>query len=142
MPDLHNLHIFTDGGSRGNPGPAAIAILIFDEKEKLLQRHSEFIGTATNNVAEYRAVLKALKLAARFKPKKVLCTLDSQVVQSQLDGSYKVKQEHLKELFFMVKDAERNFQKVIYRHVPRENKNIVEADEMLNCMLDRVSGKH
>ena len=133
--------IYTDGGSRGNPGPSAIAVLIYGPKGKLLKRHSEYIGEATNNVAEYRAVLRALKLAKQMKAEKAVCTLDSQLVASQLSGKYKVKKLHLKELFFLVKRAERAFQSVEYRHVRRGDERIPAVDAMLNGMLDRVEAR-
>ncbi len=135
---MSDLKIYTDGGARGNPGPAAIAVLIFDSEDKLLARQSEFIGTATNNVAEYRAVLKALKMAGKYGRGSVLCILDSQLVASQLSGSFKVKKRHLLELFRQVKDLERDFEKVEYRHVRREDRIIKLADGMLNEMLDKV----
>jgi len=138
---MADLKIYTDGGARGNPGPAAIAILIFDGKDKLLFRHSEFIGTATNNVAEYRAVLKALTLAKRYGKKSVLCTMDSELVVSQLKGDYKVKKEHLLELFRQVRDLEKDFERVEYTHVKRSNEKISMADSMLNGMLDKVEGQ-
>jgi ribonuclease HI len=135
---VSGLSIYTDGGSRGNPGPAAIALLIYGGG-RLLASHSEYIGEATNNVAEYRAVLKALRMAARlFKPSSVVCTLDSQLVASQLAGKYKIKNLHLRELNEMVKREERKLGKVSYRSVKREDPRISLADGMLNRMLDRV----
>jgi len=133
-----DLKIYTDGGARGNPGPAAIALLIFDSKGHLLASHRQYIGTATNNVAEYRAVLKALHMARKYKPGPVLCTLDSQLVASQLSGKYKVKKPHLKELFSLVKETEKSFGSVKYEHVRRHDKRIMIADRMLNEMLDKV----
>jgi ribonuclease HI len=135
---MKSLKIYTDGGARGNPGPAAIALLIFDSGDKLLARHSEYIGTATNNVAEYRAVLRALIMARKYSPASVLCTLDSKLVASQLGGSYKVKKPHLKQLFIMVKKAEQHLGSVKYEHVRRHDSRIQAADSMLNEMLDKV----
>ena len=135
---MSGLNIYTDGGSRGNPGPAAVALLITDDKGKLLTSHSEYIGIATNNVAEYRAVLRALVIARKYKADSVTCVLDSKLVASQLGGSYKVKKAHLKELHRLVKDAERSFGSVSYEHVRREDSRIQLADRMLNQMLDKV----
>ncbi len=135
---MEGLRIYTDGGARGNPGPAAIALLIFDSKDKLLARHSEYIGTATNNVAEYRAVLRALTMARKYRPSSVICTLDSKLVASQLGGSYKVKKPHLHELFMLVKKAEQHLGPVKYEHVRRHDSRIKAADSMLNDMLDKV----
>ena len=132
------IKIFTDGGSRGNPGPAAIAMVIFDKKGRLLKTHTEYIGTATNNVAEYRAVLKALVMARMFRTGSVKCTLDSKVVANQLSGNYKVKKKHLRELYKLVKEAESHYDSVKYEHVSREDKSIKIADRLLNEMLDMV----
>jgi ribonuclease HI len=140
---MTSLKIYTDGGARGNPGPAAIALLIYGSSGKLLASHSEFIGTATNNVAEYRAVLKALKMAGKHRPGSVVCVLDSKLVASQLAGKYKIKKPHLKELFGLVRKAEKGLGRVEYEHVRREDKRIALADRLLNGMLDKMerSGK-
>ena len=135
---MREIHIYTDGGSRGNPGPAAIAVLIYDNQGKLLKSHSEYIGTATNNVAEYRAVLKALKLAEKLRTGQVVCTLDSQLVASQLAGRYKIKKPHLRELSGLVKEAEKKFESVGYMHVKRSDRRIRLADRLLNEILDKV----
>jgi ribonuclease HI len=132
------IKIYTDGGARGNPGPAAIALVIFDKKGRLLKTHSEYIGTATNNVAEYRAVLKALTMAKAYKTGSVLCTLDSKLVANQLSGNYKIKKPHLRELFDMVKEAEKKYDSVKYEYVTRDDKRIKIADRLLNEMLDMV----
>lgn len=136
--NMSGLKIYTDGGARGNPGPAAIAMLITDDKDKLLASRSEYIGIATNNVAEYRAVLRALVMARKFKADSVLCILDSKLVASQLGGRYKVKKAHLKDLHKLVKDAEKGFGSVKYEHVRRHDSRIQVADRMLNQMLDKV----
>ena len=136
--DMVSLKVYTDGGARGNPGPAAIALLITDENGKLLSSHSEYIGIATNNVAEYRAVLRALAMARKHKPDSVTCFLDSKLVASQLSGSYRIKKAHLMELHRMVKDAEKGLGNVDYRHVRRTDSSIEVADRMLNRMLDKV----
>ncbi|MBN1896980.1 MAG: ribonuclease HI family protein [Candidatus Aenigmarchaeota archaeon] len=133
-----DLVIYTDGGSRGNPGPAAFALLIYDIKGKLLESHSEYIGENTNNVAEYRGMLKALKMAKKHGDGNVTCTMDSELAVMQLSGKYKVKKPHLKELYEMVKAEEKNFRSVKYEHVKRENQYITCADAMLNRTLDRV----
>jgi ribonuclease HI len=136
--NMTSLRVYTDGGARGNPGPAAIAVLITDETGKLLSRHSEYIGIATNNVAEYRAVLRGLVMARKFRADSVLCIMDSKLVASQLGGMYKVKKVHLKELVRLVKEAEEDFKSVRYEHVRRNDSRIKVADRLLNEMLDRV----
>ncbi|MFH0957036.1 MAG: ribonuclease HI family protein [Candidatus Aenigmatarchaeota archaeon] len=139
---MADIMIYTDGGSRGNPGPAAIAVLIYDGKGKLLASHSEYIGEATNNVAEYRAVLKALKLAKRHGAGgSVSCVMDSELVARQLSGKYKVKKPHLLELYSLVKDGEKAFSSVSYANVRREDEKISLADYLLNASLDRMEAK-
>jgi len=135
---MSGLKVYTDGGARGNPGPAAIALLITDDNGKLLDSHSEYIGLATNNVAEYRAVLKALEMARKHGADSVTCVLDSKLVASQLSGAYRVKKSHLKELHALVKCAESAFGSVSYEHVRRHDSRIQLADRMLNQMLDKV----
>ena len=132
------ISIYTDGGARGNPGPAAIALVIVDKKGRLLKTHSEYIGRATNNVAEYRAVLRALKMAPQYKTRSIRCVMDSKLVANQLAGNYKVKKRHLKELHGLVKEAEQGFDIVKYEHVRRDDKRIMIADRLLNEMLDSV----
>lgn len=138
---MAGLKIFTDGGARGNPGPAAIALLIYDKGDKLLTSHREFIGETTNNVAEYRAVLKALKIAKKHGTGDVVCTMDSQLVAMQLAGKYKIKKPHLRELFELVKEEEKSFRSVSYGHVKREDKRVSLADSMLNRVLDKIEAK-
>ena len=133
-----DLNIYTDGGSRGNPGPAAFAALLYDSSGKLLKSHSEYIGENTNNVAEYRAVLKALRLAKKYSTGDILCTMDSQLAAMQLSGKYRIKKPHLRKLYELVKAEERHFSSVRYRHVKREDRHVSLADAMLNRTLDMV----
>jgi ribonuclease HI len=139
---MADIVIYTDGGSRGNPGHAAIAVLIYDGKGKLLASHSEYIGEVTNNVAEYRAVLKALMLARKHGAgKSVSCVMDSELVARQLSGKYKVKKPHLLELYDLVKEAEKAFSSVSYSNVRREDEKISLADYLLNASLDRMEAR-
>ncbi len=128
------LLIYTDAGSRGNPGPAAIAILIFQEG-KLLKRHGEYIGPATNNQAEYTAVIKALELAHSQGAKEIKLYSDSELVCRQLKGEYKVKNALLKPLFEKTKALEKGL-KVTYASVSRENPVLKMADRLVNDLLD------
>lgn len=128
--------VFSDGGARGNPGPAAIGVLICDAKGSVLQEHKERIGETTNNVAEYRAVLKGLELAHALGLQEVSYFVDSELVARQLSGRYRVKAEHLKGLFLQVKEREKQFQKVVYQQVPREHEKIKRADRLVNRALD------
>jgi ribonuclease HI len=127
--------IYTDAGARGNPGPAAIAVLIF-EGQKLIKQHGDYIGTATNNQAEYRAVIKALELSKELGVKEIELFTDSELVARQLSGEYKVKDQKLKPLHEQAKALEKGFAKVTFSSVPRGNLRIWLADKLVNKILD------
>lgn len=131
------LTIFTDGASRGNPGPAAYGFVIEDESKKLLYKEGSFIGETTNNVAEYTGVLSALnyvKKKYQDKNPKVELFADSKLICEQLSGNYKVKAKHLKPMIEKIKILALELGGVIYTHIPRE-KNFA-ADEIANRALD------
>lgn len=130
------LHIHTDGGSRGNPGPGAIAVVIKDENGKTVEEYSEFIGETTNNRAEYSAILKALELAIKFCRKEIMIFSDSENTVKQLQGINKVKDKELLKLFQNVKEKEKYFEKVTYNHIKRENNK--RADKLVNETLDKA----
>jgi len=130
--------IYSDGGARGNPGPAAIGVLVCDEKGQRLGDHGEVIGETTNNVAEYTAVIRGLTLAAELGVQEADYFLDSELVERQLSGIYKLKAEHLKPLFAQVKEKEKKFKRVTYFHVPREHEKIKYVDRLVNLALDRA----
>ncbi|MCK4335237.1 MAG: ribonuclease HI family protein [Candidatus Aenigmarchaeota archaeon] len=132
-----NLVIYTDGASRGNPGPGAIAFLILNEKGEILREHKHFIGVCTNNVAEYRALIAALERARRLGDE-ATCFSDSKLMINQLKGKYKVKKKHLKELFEKVKALERKFRKVEYSNVRRTDPVIKRVDRMVNEVLNKI----
>lgn len=134
------LIVYTDGGARGNPGPAAIGVVIQDDKGKTIKRYGERLGIKTNNEAEYEAVIFALqKLKAiygREKTKKIQIDLrmDSEFVARQLNGVYKIEEERLFPLFIKIWNLKMDFGKINFTHVPRtQNK---EADRILNEVLD------
>jgi len=133
---MKEMKIFTDGGARGNPGPAAIGVVFFDENGKEIYSHKECIGEATNNVAEYKAVICAIETAKdRFKPELIDLNLDSELVCRQLNGEYKVKDQNLKELFYAVRELVLDLGgKVTFKHVRREQNK--RADELVNEALD------
>jgi len=134
---IKKIKIFTDGGARGNPGPAAIGVVIKDENNKILKKHSEYIGKLTNNQAEYRALIKGLELAKELKPQEIACYLDSELVVKQMKQEYKVKDKDLQPLFIKAWNAKINLKKVSFHHIARElNK---EADKLLNQELDKHS---
>jgi ribonuclease HI len=126
-----------DGGSRGNPGPAAIAAVVTDLSGNVLAEHAERIGEATNNVAEYRALLLGIDLAKQLGADEVEFVGDSMLIVEQVRGNWKVKQEHLRPLHAEVTDALRDLGSWSIRHVKRgENER---ADELLNDALDRAA---
>ena len=136
--DLKKIFIYTDGGSRGNPGKSAIGILIISPNGKVIYRHGEYIGEATNNIAEYTALIKALKNASENFHGEASCFSDSELMVRQLNGKYKVKNFNIKKLFLKVKNLEKNFRKITYTHVRRGNKNIVVVDSIVNRVLDEI----
>jgi ribonuclease HI len=126
-----------DGGSRGNPGPAAIAAVVTDPSGAMLAERAETIGKATNNVAEYRALLLGIDLAKQLGADEVEFVGDSMLIVEQVRGRWKVKQEHLRPLLAEVRDAVRDLGNWSIRHVRRgENER---ADELLNEALDRAA---
>ena len=128
--------VFSDGGARGNPGPAAIGVVVCGLDGQILKEHQETIGEATNNVAEYRAVLKGLQLAKEAGLSEIQYFVDSELVARQLSGVYRVKTPHIKDLYLLVKERERDFQKVTYQQVPRTHEKIKWADRLVNQALD------
>lgn len=136
-----NLIIYTDGGSRGNPGPAAFGYVIKDAGGNLLKQHGETIGKATNNEAEYQAVVAALKKAKQMRGKEKLkqarieVRMDSELAVRQLSGMYKIENEKLQPLFMEIWNLRVELGgNVSFLHVPREQNK--EADRMVNEALD------
>ncbi len=131
--------IYTDGGARGNPGPAAIGIVI-NPLTSFCKKYGEKIGEATNNVAEYKAIIFALhKLQALIGKKaakgaEVEIRMDSELAQKQLIGEYKIKDSGLQPLFIEIWNLKLDYKKVNFIHIPREQNK--EADEMVNAALD------
>ena len=132
------LTIFTDGGARGNPGPAGIGATIKNEAGVLISQVSEYIGEATNNVAEYMAVIAAIEKAKELGATEIDFFLDSLLVVEQLNGNYKVKNAGLASLFVKVYNARQAFKKVTFAHVRREQNQ--EADALVNLALDKKLG--
>ena len=123
-----------DGGARGNPGPAAIAAVASEPGGKVLVERSEPIGVATNNVAEYRALLLGVELARELGAEEVELIGDSELIVRQVRGEYKVKQEGLKPLHAEVTEALGSLGKWSIRSVPRDQN--AEADRLVNEELD------
>jgi ribonuclease HI len=131
------LVVNVDGGSRGNPGPAAIAAVVTDPSGNDLAEAAETIGEATNNVAEYRALLLGIELAKQLTADEVEFVGDSKLIVEQVKGNWKVKQDHLRPLHTKVRDALRDLPSWSIRHVKRgENER---ADQLLNDALDAAA---
>ena len=128
------LHV--DGGARGNPGPAAVGVVLAREDGQILDEVSEAIGVATNNVAEYRAVLRGLERARELGATEVELIGDSELVARQLQGVYKVKHEAMKPLHAAASAALGDFDAWQFRTVPRAQN--ARADELVNAALDRA----
>ena len=130
--------IYTDGGARNNPGPAGVGVVILDENEKVLKEISKYLGEKTNNWAEYEAVIVGLEEAKKLglKGKKIEFKLDSQLVQQQLTGNYKIKEPNLFEQFIKVHNFRvKDFPNVFFSHIPREKNG--EADRLANEAMDK-----
>ncbi len=135
--------IFTnsDGGARGNPGPAAIGVTVRDG-EKILEEDSKVLERqTTNNVAEYKALIRALELASKHTQSEITCILDSELVVKQLLGEYRVRSPPLLKLFLQVQQLQNRFDKIIYKSVSREDQNQKYVDYILNKKLDEKFGK-
>ncbi len=126
--------LFTDGGSRGNPGPAAYGYVLETDDGTVLAAHGEAIGRATNNVAEYRALVEGLRKAAELQVDELEVVSDSELLVHQMRGDYKVKNEALRELWLDANDLERKLGKVTYTAVRREHNEL--ADRLVNEALD------
>ena len=135
------LKIYTDGGARGNPGPAAIGVLVCDGEGDILLEHSEAIGEATNNVAEYRALVEGLRRARELGAKELECYLDSELVVKQLRGEYKIRNYNMQKLFDEVRKMEHEFKEVSYTHLRREKDGMRRADQLVNYALDEAKRK-
>jgi ribonuclease HI len=126
--------IFADGASRGNPGPAAIGVTIKDKRGKLITFISQRIGRATNNQAEYRAIIAALEETIRLSVKQVEIKTDSELVVKQINGEYRVKKATLKPLYQQVKQLLGLLEGFTITHIPRQQN--IEADKLANKALD------
>src|SRR3990167_3877821 len=145
MESHQKIITYTDGGARGNPGPAAIGVVISDEKGRAIKEYGEKLGVKTNNEAEYTAVIFALKkvkaLYGKEKTKKIeiVFRMDSEFVMKQLNGEYKIEEERMFPLFVAVWNLKMDFASVTFSHVPREKNRA--ADRLVNAALDREQGK-
>jgi ribonuclease HI len=128
------LTVNTDGGARGNPGPAGTGVVIKNDEGEIVYRHGGYIGSATNNVAEYRALIKALAEAHNLGASVVKINMDSELIVKQMLGQYKIKEPTLQELAGQVVKLLKHFEQYTFTHVRREfNK---EADMLVNQAID------
>jgi len=131
--------INSDGGARGNPGPAAIGIVFRNEKNEIIGKYSQMLrGRLTNNVAEYLGLIKALELAKEYEYNEITCCMDSELIIKQLLGEYRVKNPMLLELFLKVQKLQENFDKIVYKYVKRKDPYQKTADYLLNQELNKV----
>ena len=131
--------VFSDGGARGNPGPAAAAFIVLSENGQVLAANSRYLGLRTNNQAEYEALIAALQFAATVNAEEVTCHLDSELVAKQLTGKYTVKNSELRKLWRKIQELNRGFKNVRFISVPRTNIQIQKADALVNKALDEFS---
>ena len=131
------LKIFTDGASRGNPGPSASAFIILNQRNQVLKRNAKYLGIGTNNQAEYSALISALESALEFK-EDVECYSDSNLLVNQMNGQWRVKHPKMKPLWRKAVELIEKFDKITFSHVPRTNKYIQKVDELANIKLDQT----
>jgi ribonuclease HI len=127
-----------DGGARGNPGPAAAGYVLLDPQGKTVESHADYIGAATNNVAEYRALIAGLEAAARHGAQPLVVRMDSELVVRQMTGEYRVKHAGLKPLHAEAQSAAARIGGLTFRAVRREDNE--RADRLVNDTLDRILG--
>jgi|SRR3989338_392290 len=129
------LLIYTDGGARGNPGPAGLGVAIHNEHGKLIKKFGRYLGEKTNNEAEYEAIIAALEEALKLGADEVEMRMDSELAMRQLNSIYKVKNHRMQALVLKVRNLETKFKKVSFKHIPRGQNKL--ADEMVNEAIDK-----
>lgn len=142
---MKKIIIYIDGGSRGNPGPAGAGVVFYNEKEQVIKRYSQFLGRATNNEAEYQALIVALKkFKALFgkkmaKSSEIEVRSDSEFLVRQLKGEYKVLDKKIQPLFLQAWNLKMDFKKIKIKHISRSKNK--EADNLVNEALDKQTKK-
>jgi len=129
------LNVYTDGASRGNPGPASIGIVFKDEQGQIIWQQNKDIGSATNNEAEYKALIYAMKHANRHHPKKIVFHSDSELIIRQMRGEFKIKNPGIQKLFLDAWNRKIDLVETEFVSVPREKNK--EADKLANQALDQ-----
>lgn len=132
--DLTDVKLYTDGGSRGNPGPSAAAYVIITDKDDVVEKFGHYIGITTNNQAEYQALRHGLERVLKFNPKSVQVFMDSLLVINQINGLYKVKNRDLWPIYESINQLKSKFRKITFHHVPREFNKLADAE--VNRILD------
>lgn len=128
---------FSDGGARGNPGPAGIGAVLYNEKKETIAELSYYLGETTNNQAEYRALIMAIEKAKELACDELECFLDSELVVKQLNREYKVKNQELAPLFLKIHNLSLSFKKITFKHIPREQNSA--ADALANLAMDKMN---
>ncbi len=131
------LTLYADGGARGNPGPAASGMVLKNETGQTIAAWGEYLGTQTNNVAEYSALIFGLQRARELGADTISCIVDSKLVAEQLNGNWRVKQPHIQKLFVQAYNLMRQFKKCTIEQKPRAQNT--EADREVNKTLDHVA---
>jgi len=126
--------LYTDGCCRGNPGPAGIGVVIKDPRKKILKELSEYIGEATNNIAEYSALIRGLEEAGEIGAEEVTVFMDSELVVRQINGEYRVKDEGMRGLFRRALEVLKAFKSFEIKHIDRSKNK--EADSLANRAID------
>jgi ribonuclease HI len=132
------LMIYTDGGSRGNPGPAAYAVVITDSTGKVVKEYGRYLGRMTNNEAEYNGAIAALKEALALGAEEVEVFSDSEVMVRQVNGVYRCKAANLQPFLDQVRVLKSRFKRTEFRNVPREHPMVSRADYLLNQEQDAM----
>ena len=137
---FEELKLYTDGGSRGNPGPSASGFVLQDESGEVVEKGGEYLGITTNNQAEYQAVKLGLETAKKLGAKKVHGHMDSLLVVNQMNGIFKIKNRELWPIHQAIQELRKSFDSVTFVHVPREMNKL--ADEQVNIILDAEEAKN
>jgi len=130
-----NLRVYIDGAAMPNPGPSGIGVVIYNQKKKRIKEVNKYIGLASNNMAEYKALIQGLKESKKLSAQSVNVFSDSELLINQMNGRFRINDENLRRLLQQAKNLERNFEKVTYRLIDRnENK---AADQLANLAIKR-----
>ncbi len=135
MPEYAEVVVFTDGGSRGNPGPSASGVVISTTNDVVIEAFGRFLGVTTNNQAEYKAIKFALEAVAKYSPKRVRCYMDSELAVKQLNGIYRVKNKDLMPIYLDIKKLAQSYE-TTFEHVYREKNKL--ADRQVNIAIDEA----